>query len=105
MSEIEEFFKEYECLIVEFQYHDEAFIFCDICKKKIKGEITLNLFKKDENGNIELSQTLCRECGENIDCDSIMTLDYNLAGHDICKIIRDKETFIPSDLINRESEK
>jgi hypothetical protein len=29
-----------------------------------------------------------------------MTLDYNLAGHDIWKIIRDRETLIPWDLIN-----
>ena len=95
MNEIEEFFGDYKCLIIEFQYHDDAFISCDICKKKIKGEITFNLFEKDENGKIELAQTLCKKCKEDITCDSIMTLDYNLAGHDIWKIIRDRETLIP----------
>lgn len=91
MNEIEKFFGNYKCLIIEFQYHDDAFISCDICKKKIKGEITFNLFEKDENGETELSKTLCKKCKEDIDCDSIMTLDYNLAGHDIWKMIRERE--------------
>lgn len=95
MSEIEEFFKEYECLIVEFQYHDEAIVFCDICKKKIEGEITINLFNKDKDGKIEFSQTLCKKCEEDIDCKSILTLDYNLAGHDVQKMIRDREWYMP----------
>lgn len=94
MSDTNEFFKENECLIVEFQYN-RAFIYCDICKKKIKEEITFNVFKKDEDGKIDFYQTLCKKCKEDIYYKSVLSIDYELAGHDVCKMIRDREMLSP----------
>ena len=94
MNEFKKFLEECESFVIEFQYHDEAIIFCDICKKKIECEITINLFNIDEDGKVYLSQTLCKKCRD-IHFKDISMIDLALAGHDVQKMIRDREWCIP----------